>query len=288
VRRAIESARLDVLLFADIGMDALTYFLAFWRLAPLQLTTWGHPVTSGIDTIDAYVSAAALETEGSEDQYSEALWKLPAFYNPGFARPVMPAASRTRTELGLPAAGPLYLCPQFLFKLHPEFDAALAGILRRAPQAHILLLAAKREAKARMRQRIDAALGAEASRVHFLDRMPVTHYYEVLAAVDVVLDPFHFGGCNTTCEALAMGKPIATLPARFLRGRFTLACYREMQIDDCIASSPEEFVRLAVALGRERDWREALGARIRERSEVLFERSDATAALAEAISDRLK
>ena len=288
VRHAIESARLDVLVFADIGMDALTYFLAFWRLAPLQLTTWGHPVTSGIDTIDAYVSAAALESEGSEDQYSEALWKLPAFYNPGSARPLIRAASRTRTELGLPAAGPLYLCPQFLFKLHPEFDAALAGILRSAPQAHIVLLAAKREAKVRLRQRIDAALGAEASRVHFLERMPVSLYYEVLAAVDVVLDPFHFGGCNTTCEALAMGKPIATLPAGFLRGRFTLACYREMQIDDCIASSPEDFVRLAVALGRERDWREALGVRIRERSEVLFERTDATSALAKAISDRLK
>lgn len=287
VRRAIESAKLDVLFFADLGMDALTYFLAFWRLAPLQLTTWGHPVTSGIDTIDAFVSAAGLESAGSEDQYSEALLKLPAFYNPGYRRPAMPAL-RSRSELGLPAKGPLYLCPQFLFKLHPDFDAALAAILRQSPDAQILLLAAKREAKARLRQRMDAVLGAEASRVHFLERMPTPRYYEVLAAADVVLDPFHFGGNNTTCEAFAFGKPIVTLPARFLRGRYTLACYREMQIDDGIASSPDEFVRIAVALGRDDERRAALSARILERSAVLFERSDAARALADAITDRLR
>src|SRR5207249_9284395 len=101
-----------------------------------------------------------------------------------------------RAELGLPGAGPLYLCPQFLFKLHPEFDSALAAILRASPQSHLLLLAAKREAKSRVRERIDAALGADAARVQFLDRMPADRFYEVLAAVDVVLDPFHFGGCN--------------------------------------------------------------------------------------------
>src|SRR5207237_3736353 len=123
VRRAIEDARLDVLFFADIGMDALTYFLAFWRLAPLQLTTWGHSSTSGIDSIDGFVSAAALESNEAQEHYSEELLKLPAFYNPGYRRPVMPAP-RSRGELGLPDDGPLYLCPQFLFKLHPLFDAA--------------------------------------------------------------------------------------------------------------------------------------------------------------------
>ena len=287
VRRAIEDARLDVLFFADIGMDALTYFLAFWRLAPLQLTTWGHSSTSGIDSIDGFVSAAALESNEAQEHYSEELLKLPAFYNPGYRRPVMPAL-RSRGELGLPDDGPLYLCPQFLFKLHPDFDAALAAILRGSPRARLLLLAAKREAKSRVRERIDAALGAEAARVQFLDRMPADRFYQVLTAADVVLDPFHFGGCNTSCEALAFGKPIVTLPARFLRGRYTYACYREMQIEDCIASSPEDYARIAIALGNQRDRREALSARIRERSDVLFERNDAALALADAISDRPK
>src|SRR5439155_24433799 len=190
-------------------------------LAPLQLTTWGHSSTSGIDSIDGFVSAAALESEEAQEHYSEELLRLPAFYNPGYRRPAMAAAPRSRAELGLPQRGPLYLCPQFLFKLHPEFDSALAAILRGSPQAHLLLLAAKREAKSRVRERIDAALGADAARVQFLDRMPASHFYEVLAAVDVVLDPFHFGGCNTSCEAFAFGRPIVTLPARFLRGRYT-------------------------------------------------------------------
>src|SRR6266513_6146662 len=51
VRDAIDSAALDIVFFADIGMHPLTYFLAFWRLAPIQMVTWGHSGTSGIDTI---------------------------------------------------------------------------------------------------------------------------------------------------------------------------------------------------------------------------------------------
>ena len=56
-RRQIADQELDVLYYADIGMDPLTYFLAFARLAPVQCVTWGHPVTTGIPTIDYFLSS---------------------------------------------------------------------------------------------------------------------------------------------------------------------------------------------------------------------------------------
>ena len=43
-RRQIAEAELDILYFTDIGMEPLTYFLGFSRLAPIQCVTWG---TSG-------------------------------------------------------------------------------------------------------------------------------------------------------------------------------------------------------------------------------------------------
>ena len=40
-----------------------TFFLAFSKLAPIQCTTWGHSDTSGIDTIDYYLSSTYYENE---------------------------------------------------------------------------------------------------------------------------------------------------------------------------------------------------------------------------------
>ena len=41
-RRVVEALRLDVLIYADLGMDFDSYQLAFSRLAPIQAAWWGH------------------------------------------------------------------------------------------------------------------------------------------------------------------------------------------------------------------------------------------------------
>ena len=72
-RKQIEEEKLDMLIFCDIGMAPDTFLLAFSRLAPVQCTTWGHSDTSGIDTIDYYLSSTYYENENSHVNYSEKL-----------------------------------------------------------------------------------------------------------------------------------------------------------------------------------------------------------------------
>ncbi|MCK6453885.1 MAG: tetratricopeptide repeat protein, partial [Alphaproteobacteria bacterium] len=102
-RRAIGEAALDVLYYTDIGMVPLTYFLAFARLAPVQLTTWGHPLTTGIANVDWFVSLAEGEPEGATAHYSERLARLP-FLSTCYRRPGTPLP-RPRASLGLPEHG---------------------------------------------------------------------------------------------------------------------------------------------------------------------------------------
>jgi len=64
---------------------------------------------------------------------------------------------------------------------------------------------------------------------------------------------------------------VVTLPTEFQRGRHTAGMYRRLQIDEAVARDAGDYVRIAVSLGREPDRREALSARIRERSAALFE-----------------
>ena len=51
----ISKQKLDILIYTDLGMHSFPSLLAHSRLARYQLVWWGHPVTSGIDTIDYYL-----------------------------------------------------------------------------------------------------------------------------------------------------------------------------------------------------------------------------------------
>src|SRR5207248_6034190 len=79
------------------------------------------------------------------------------------------------------------------------------------------------------------------------------------------------GGGRTTLDALAFGVPIVTWPGKFLRGRITSACYRNMGVGDLVADNARDYVRKAVRVATDRRARDALTSRILERNSVLFE-----------------
>ena len=82
----VDKENLDIIFYPDIGMSPTTYFLAFSRIAPVQIVTWGHPETTGISTIDYFLSSTLLEPDRrSEKKYSErlvCLSQFPLYYEP--------------------------------------------------------------------------------------------------------------------------------------------------------------------------------------------------------------
>src|SRR5262249_21247251 len=116
-RHLVADQHLDVLVYADVGLEPVTSSLAHSRLAPVQCVTWGHPVTSGIPTLDYFLSTEALETEEAQSHYTEKLVRLKALPI-CYARPSPPTPLRPRGYFGLPQHGSLYACPQSPFKLH--------------------------------------------------------------------------------------------------------------------------------------------------------------------------
>jgi predicted O-linked N-acetylglucosamine transferase (SPINDLY family) len=130
-----------------------------------------------------------------------------------------------------------------------------------------------------LRERLRRSLGAHAARVHIAPRMSHAQFLEHLAGADAVLDPFYFGGWNSSCDAFALGVPIATLPGFLLPGRYTLGLYREMGLEGAIARSPEEYVDIALRLARDEAYREEISAR----SARLFDRPDCGRALGAAL-----
>ena len=275
-REIIAKHALDVLFYPDIGMDSLTYFLAFSRLAPVQCVTWGHPVTTGIPNMDYFISSEHLEPPGAKGHYSERLVllkRLPVYYY----RPETPETAPSREKFGFPEDCNLYVCPQAPFKFHPDFDLALGNILRRDPRGVLVLIEGQtfehwgKLLLNRFRKTFPDAI----DRVRFLKAMPTKDFLCLLMVADALLEPPYFGGGNTTYESFACGVPIVTWPGPFMRGRVTLGCYRQMGVADCVAGDAQSYTDIAFRLANDKTWRDEIKTKIRANAHAIFEDMEA-------------
>jgi predicted O-linked N-acetylglucosamine transferase (SPINDLY family) len=277
----LRELKLDVLFYADIGMEWLTYSLAFSRLAPIQCVTWGHPITTGIDTVDYFISSDLVETASAQEHYTEKLVRLktlPTYYY----RPAPSAPFRGRDLFGLPEKGHLYACLQNLFKFHPEFDELIAGILRRDPQGHLVLIKAQYPQWTEMLlTRFRRTMPDVVDRVILLPWQKHETFLNLNAVCDVLLDPIHFGSGNTCYEGLGLGVPIVTRPSEFLRGRVTLGLYKKMNVLDCVARTSAEYIDIAVRLGTDAEYRRAIREKILAVNSVVYEDRAAVEEMAE-------
>ncbi len=120
----------EVLVFPEIGMHKLTLQLASLRLAPRQLAAWGHPETTGLPTIDYYLSAQSFEPPEAQDYYSEKLVPLPnlgCYYEPSGLSP----ARVDPGQWGIDVNRPMFICPGMPFKYAPQRDEIFTTIARR-------------------------------------------------------------------------------------------------------------------------------------------------------------
>ena len=269
---AIRQLKLDVLVFADVGMDALCSTLAFSRLAPVQCVTWGHPETTGSSTMDYFLSSELLDEPSAQEHYTETLMRMP-LTGTYYERPPIPSDPESIRRLpGLAVAGSLYGCPQSLFKFHPDDDIVLRGILEADPSGRVVVIEGRvPEWTNRLRARWQKTLANVHDRIVLLPAMANEDYLRLLQICDVILDPLHFGGGNSSYEAIAMGTPVVTLPSPFLRGRITAGLYRKMQMTDCIVKTTDEYIALAVRLAKDQLYRETIRRRIVSQSAVLFD-----------------
>jgi len=286
IARTVKSLALDILVFLDAGMMPWGNLLANLRLAAVQCAAWGHPVTTGSTFVDYYLSCADMEPEDASGHYRERLVLLPGL-GTRYALPPQ-VENAERAEFGLPAHRHLYLCPQSLFKIHPDTDALLLDLLARDEDAVLVFFAAttrgQRDAFVR---RLEAGMKMRGlpprQQIKLLPPVGHSDFRRVMAVADVMLDTLHWSGGSTSLDALATGLPVVTLPGRFMRGRQSAAMLRIIGVEELIASDPDQYVALALRIANDQEYRASLTSRIREGLPRLFDRPEPVAALAAAL-----
>lgn len=268
----------DVLVFLDIGMDPLSQVLACYRLAPLQLALWGHPLTTGQAQIDALLVGASMDPPDSAAHYRERVLHLP---NLGtcYRMPAVAARDTTRRDTVD------FLLAQMVLKITPAHDVLLARIARQVPQARFHIAASPRahvrEALAARIGGVFAAHGLDASRhVRMLGHVPEAQFLATAAGMDVNLDSIGWSGGVSSFDLLAQDLPTVTVDTPTLRGRQTAAMLQRIGVPELVCADVDAYVERAVALGRDRDLREHLRERIAASKQVLYDDQEPVRAFA--------
>jgi len=283
-REKIAALELDILLYLDIGMEPLSYFLAFSRLARAQCVFAGHPVTTGISNMDYFLSTDVMEPSDADEHYSEKVVRFPKppVY---FTRPALPATFKSRSEFGLPENRRLYMCPMKLQKLHPDFDEAMARILQSDNNGVIVLFedCVWPHWKTSLLDRFEKTIPADVrERIIFLPWLKNPEdFISAIATADVVLDPFHFGIGSTVAITCVTGTPLVTRMGEFMRGRVGAFYCELLGFPECIALDNEDYVQKAVGIARDPLLRERIRAKILKNNSVLFEDQQPIEALVE-------
>lgn len=285
--QAMRDKDLDVVIYPELGMAKLVYQVAALRAAPVQAVAWGHPITTGLDAMDLFLSSEVMEPDDGATHYTESLIRLPGIS----IRPSRPRApsGRDRASFGLAEDDIVFLIPQSLFKLLPAEDALYVRILQQVPKGRLVFLHHHNEVVTGLFcDRISRALREAhldpARRLHFVPQLDWGDYLALNACADVFLDGLTWSGGMTTLEALSVGLVPVTLPGETMRARHTAGILTELGVTDTIAKDRDEWVRLAVMVASDPDWRRELAARIAPALERLYEDPRPIRALEQVLS----
>jgi predicted O-linked N-acetylglucosamine transferase (SPINDLY family) len=269
VCQQIMTDKLHILVYPEIGMDAPTMQMAGLRLAPIQCTAWGHPVTTGLPTIDYFLSSQLMEGENAQEHYSEKLILLPNI-GVAYPEPYIPPVVKTRSNYGLSDNDIIYLCCQAPFKYLPQYDFILAEIASRVSQAKFVFLRGT-VLKPRL-ERAFAAVGLNSEDYCVHLNIPARLDYVMINLLsDVYLDTFTWSGGNTSLEAIACNLPIVTCPGEFMRGRHTDSFLKLLGVTDTIAKNEAEYIDIAVKLGIDKNWRNSISEMMSQNHHYLFD-----------------
>ena len=279
--KAVESIRnlnLDAIYYRNVGSLGWSYFLPRLRLAPVQVASWGDLGTTGVSDVDYYLSHKLTESANAQEHYTEQLVLLnnaPRF-EPFEDRD---HSTATRAELGLPESGALYFCPHRLAKYHPDFDLYIKGVLESDSNGYVILMLRNPECadSAKVKERITRRVGATlAKRLIFITRTAPKDYGKYYSVTSALLDSCVYSGCLTLYDAMAHGVPCVSQVGDLCVQRFPVGAYAAMGIESPpIANNREEYVRLAVEVGTNSDYRRSLSEQIIERRDEIFEREEA-------------
>ncbi|MDB9339432.1 FkbM family methyltransferase [Nodularia spumigena] len=267
VAELIQTDRIDILI--DLaGHTANNRMMVLgMKPAPIQATYLGYFATTGLSTIDYWITDQILHPDNTQEKTSESIWRLPRCYV-GY-EPLKTAPEVT--ELPFKKKG-VFTFGSFnnLRKLTPETFAMWVEILKAVPNSRLMLKCASSDVFSPLiAEKIQTPFveqGIDAKRIFLYGGYAADEdHLGLYNQVDLHLDSMPYTGCTTTCEALWMGVPTVTLAGTRKMERMSASILHGIGLDDFIAHSTADYVQIAIELAQNPDYLQSLRSNMRER-----------------------
>jgi len=263
--RMIEADGIDILVDLS-GHTALNRLKLFaLKPAPVQVTYLGYFATTGVPTIDYWVTDDILHPADTIEQTTEQIWRLPrcwVCYQPHPEAPEVVVPSSDVITFGSFNA---------LAKITPQTVSLWSKVLLAVPNSRLLLKTrgmADRSAQKRLLA-LFAELAVPADRIGFHGH--VASFVDHLAAygeIDICLDPLPCSGGTTTADALWMGVPVLTLAGATMIGRMSASMLTALGMTEWIATNETDFVAKAMRFAADSELRARLRKTQRQRMQA--------------------
>ncbi|MFO1311372.1 MAG: hypothetical protein U1F41_04835 [Burkholderiales bacterium] len=250
VAEAVRNEDIDILvdLAGHTNHNRLLAFAS--KPAPIQVSWLGYLQTSGLSTMDYRFTDPFMDPEGmTEDLYTEELIRLPvqACFT---ARSDMPDVAPLRSD----GPGLRFGSVNNWAKSSPSTRAAWGAILRACPEAELAVIARGGHhagVQASIREMLEAE-GASPAQVTVNPVTNTSDFLRWLGSLDVVLDPFPYGGGTTTMHSIYMGVPVVTLAGRRAMARNSVGPLHAVGLADLVTPDVKAYVERAIELARDR------------------------------------
>ena len=249
-KKVISNENLDILFYPEIGLSLELYYLSFIKLASYQITSWGHPETTGNKTISYFLTSKLIEGFGSEKNFSENLLYadyLPMYYYTPNVNNILKKEELSKNNI--------YSCPQTLFKIHPDFDLILGKILEEDKKAKLYFIKdLNKTYYKKLLTRFKKNKKIDLNRIEFIEGLSWENYINHCGQASVLLDPLYFGAGNSFYESMFYGTPTVTRPTKYTKSRLVLGAYNQMEIDEApIVESINDYVKRAVEIANDKN-----------------------------------
>lgn len=262
VAELIRADGIDILV--DLaGHTAGNRLLVFARRpAPVQVSWLGYPGTTGLVAMTHRLTDAHADPPGmTEALHSESLVRLPRSAWCFSAMDSPPVVPRPHREV-------VFGCFNNFAKVTDPMLRLWAQILAAVPNSSLLLKSpafAEKVTCKRVRGLFQTQ-GIVPERILLMDKVESqAEHLALYQEMDIALDTFPYHGTTTTCEALWMGVPVVTLAGTSHRSRVGVSLLSNVGLKQLVASTPEEYVRIACSLASDIPELEEMRRTLRER-----------------------
>ena len=262
----IKNDKIDILvdLSGHTGKNRLLVFAQ--KPAPIQVTWLGYPNTTGLSAIDYRLTDIIADPVGeADDLHSETLVRLPN----GFQ--CYKGDQTVIADVNLPQKSNGYITfGSFnnLSKVSPEIIKLWSKILQSVPNSQLILKGSHLNHDTTRYIKLFNKEGISENQIKLYGRLPnKIDHLKLYNSIDIGLDPFHYNGATTTCEALWMGVPVITLLGDRHVGRVGASILTNVGLTDFIAQDIDDYVELAIKMAGNIEYLEKTRQGLRERME---------------------